>query len=241
MSPLLLIDVGNTQVKWAETTPRGLIRMRGRAPTHDLSARRAIGLAKKYPRHRVVIASVVPTAAKMLRHAFRGRAVFVTAKSSGLAFDYPRPAEIGADRLAAAVGARGPAIIVSCGTATAFSVVDRKGRFCGGALAPGLGTQLATLLGATAQLPKTSLRPVSRLSSARGRSTQTAIRTGVILNFQGGVREILERLRREFGSRVIVTGGYAGYLKGVPLGRLEVRPLLVLEGLHIIGQRLSAV
>jgi type III pantothenate kinase len=238
MSPFLLIDAGNTQVKWAESTPRGAIRLRGRAPTRDLTARRAAALAKKYRRHRVVIASVVPAATKTLRQAFGKRAVFVTAMTSGLSFAYPRPAEIGADRLAAAAAARGPAIIVNCGTATVFNVLDAKGRFCGGVIAPGLGTQLAALLGATAQLPETRLLPVRR---ALGRSTKTAIQAGAILNFQGGVREILQRLRRELKtSRIIVTGGHARYLKGAALGPMELRPLLVFEGLLIIGQRVFA-
>ena len=84
-----------------------------------------------------------------------------------------------------------PAIIVACGTATAFTVLDAKGRLCGGAIAPGLQAQLAALLGATAQLPTTTLR---HPRSALARSTQDAIRAGVMLNFQGGVKEIIQQL-----------------------------------------------
>ena len=238
MSPFLLIDAGNTRVKWAETTPRGVIRLLGHVATADLNADHAADLAKKYPKHHVIIASVVPAVSKLLRHAFGRKAVFIAGELSGmgLGFDYPRPVEIGADRLATAVAADGPAIIVNCGTATAFSVVDRYKRFCGGVIAPGLATQLAALLGATAQLPGTRLRPVRRV---RARSTGAAIQTGVVLNFQGGVREISQRLSRESKiTRVIITGGYADYLKNAGLGAVELRPLLVFEGLHIIGQRL---
>jgi type III pantothenate kinase len=158
----------------------------------------------------------------------------------GLRFRYPKPAEIGADRLAAAVAVLAdeiwPVIVVSCGTATAFTVLDADGRLCGGVIAPGLQTQLAALLGATAQLPATKLRPPR---NALARSTGDAIRAGVVLNFQGGVKEILQRLRESLpGSpRVIVTGGNAGYLAGTLKGKATFRPLLVFEGLRMIGTR----
>jgi type III pantothenate kinase len=237
MPPLLLIDVGNTRIKWATATPRGALRARGQVATSKITSSWADALTGEYPTHRVIIASVVPSASAKIRSAFGGRVRLVTAESSGLKFEYPRPGEIGADRLACAAAMRGPAIIVACGTATAFSVVDARGRFCGGVIAPGLATQLAGLVGSGAQLPETALRFPSRLP---GRSTRDAIRAGVVLNFQGGVREILLRLQKESKtkSRVVLTGGYARFLARAELGPVELRPLLVLEGLHIIGHRL---
>jgi len=239
MTRFLFIDVGNTRTKWATVTSRGAIRVLGGVMTKELTARRLSELARKYPRHVAVVASVVPLASAKIRRAFARRARFVTNKSCGLAFDYPRPAELGADRLAAAaaVTANAPAIIVACGTATVFSVIDKQGRFCGGSIAPGLGVQLAALVGSTAQLPETSLKPGV---FALGRSTQAAIRSGVLLTFQAGVREILRHLQFELGlkCRVILTGGYARFLRDAQLDDVEVRPLLVLEGLHIIARRL---
>lgn len=217
--------------------PRGNIRVLGDMATMELSARKASDLAKKYASHGAIVASVVPGISTRMKQAFGKRAVLVDSKSCGLAFDYPKPEELGADRLAAAAAVRGPAIIVACGTATTFNVLDARGRFCGGVIAPGLGVQLTALVGTAAQLPKTAL--ASR-ASLPARSTRSAIQTGVLLNFQGGVREILQRLRNELKTpgRVVVTGGYASYLKGAALGEVEVRPLLVFEGLHIIAQRL---
>jgi type III pantothenate kinase len=157
-----------------------------------------------------------------------------------LRFHYPKPAEIGVDRLAAAVTAheegKWAVIVISCGTATAFTVLDAKGRLCGGVIAPGLQTQLAALLGATAQLPETTLRMPR---SALARSTQDAIRAGVMLNFQGGVKEIIHRLSEALPGRgrphILVTGGNASYLDlDLPF---TLRPLLVFEGLRMIGLR----
>jgi type III pantothenate kinase len=241
MKPHLLIDVGNTRVKWAEMSARGAICVRGDQLTKNVAVGR-MALVKKYAKHQIVVASVVPKVTQMLRHSFP-KAIFVHGSLRGLplAFDYPKPMEIGADRIVAAIGAkgRGAAIVVSCGTATAFSVIDKRGRFCGGAIAPGLDIQMQSLLGATAQLPATKVGSTSR---ALAHSTGDAVRAGVFLSWQGGVREIVGQLRQELGSpaRLIVTGGSAPLLKGMRgLGRIEFRPLLVFEGLRIIADTLS--
>jgi type III pantothenate kinase len=238
-APLLLLDVGNTRLKWAAVSPRGAIRVRGQVPTAQVTPDWIAAWTKKHDGHHVIVASVVPKISALLRRHLK-QAVFISGTMRGLplAFDYPKPAELGADRLAAAIGAqthaRGPLIIISCGTATAFSVLDKKGKFCGGLIAPGAEAQLRVLLDTTAQLPATTL-------SSTGRSTQAAMRAGVLLQFQGGVREVVQRLRQEIGAstRVFVTGGQARHIKGMRgLGRVEFRPLLVFEGLRIIAASL---
>jgi type III pantothenate kinase len=241
---LLLVDVGNTHVKWATSAARGPIRLAGKTATAKLSAGWITALAGKWPRQHLVLASVVPTWNAGFSRAFRGR---VTIVSGGLGrlkrhFDYPKSPELGADRIAAAVAAEAagwfPAVIVACGTATAFTVLDAKGRLCGGAIAPGLQAQLDALIGATAQLPSTALRtPRSPL----GKSTREAIRAGVVLSFQGGIKETIRRLSESMprGAKphIILTGGNAKLAAEALPGSCKVRPLLVLEGLRIIGNR----
>jgi type III pantothenate kinase len=251
---LLLVDAGNTRVKWA-VVPRA-----GRDPEHVLPSSPAIlsegemltseatperirELKKNFAGCYLVLASVVPKLTLEFCRTFQRGFHLVTADSTalGFRFDYPRPAEIGADRLAAAVAVhqagKWPVIVVSCGTATAFSVLDAKGRFCGGAIAPGLQTQLASLLGATAQLPDTKLSPPR---TALAKSTQEAIRAGVMLNFQGGINEILRQLSAALKTkrpRVVLTGGYAEHLADSLDLPYALRPLLVFDGLRIIGNR----
>jgi type III pantothenate kinase len=241
---LLLIDVGNTRVKWATIDAAGTIRPRGAFAHRAAGIGGAKKLAREYPRHKAVLACVVPKRIVEFKRAFSGRLHVITAKSCApdLSFDYPKPRELGADRLSVAVAAQAdgkiPAIILGCGTALAFTVLDAKGRLCGGAIAPGLTTQLRALLGATAQLPVTTLRAPRKLPA---RSTQEAIRAGVILNFQGGAREIATRLCESLAGgaspRLLLTGGDADVLRGVFGPAAEVRPLLVFEGLRIIGMR----
>jgi type III pantothenate kinase len=240
----LLIDAGSTRLKWATAPPRGPIRVHGEIATKTATPAWTKSLARKFPRHPTILASVVPQVTPHFRRAFAQRLHVVsgTSPALGLRFDYPKPDEIGADRLAAAVAAHGegqwPVITVSCGTATAFTVLDAEGKLCGGVIAPGLQTQLAALLGVTAQLPATELRRTHRYLA---RSTGEAIRAGVALNFQGGVKEILARLSASLPGkkppRILLTGGNVSYLEGVLTGPVKLRPLLVFEGLRMIGIR----
>jgi type III pantothenate kinase len=242
----LLVDLGNTRVKWATAGARGPRRLAGDFPTAGLSAAWIRALAKKHGAHHLVLTSVVPKWNSAFARAFRGRATIIDGALPALRnfFRYPRPAELGADRIAAAVaanaGGKFPAIIVACGTATAFTVLDAKGRLCGGAIAPGLDAQLAALIGATAQLPAPTLKMPRR---ALAKSTRDALRSGVLLNFQGGVKEIVARLTAELPRvpkpHLILTGGNATLAAAALNGRATLRPLLVLEGLHIMGQRLA--
>jgi type III pantothenate kinase len=241
----LLIDIGNTRLKWAVARSRGPVRVAGDIATRNATAAWIRTLSQKYPDHPTILASVVPKMLPGFRRAFSRRLfeINTTLPELGLCFHYPKPAEIGADRLAAAVAAhapgRFPTIIVACGTATAFTVLDAKGRLCGGAIAPGLQTQLAALLGATAQLPATALRPPR---NALAKSTQDAIRTGVMLNFQGGAKEIIHQISAALPGRkkphIILTGGHADKLAGSLDLPHTLRPLLVFEGLRIIGNRI---
>jgi type III pantothenate kinase len=241
----LLIDVGNTRLKWATAKGRGPIRLAGDISTKAATPKWMASLAKKYPDHPVVFASVVPKLRPSFRRALGERLIEVNSAlpTLGFRFRYPKPSEIGADRLAAAVAAHAhayfPAIIVACGTATAFTVLDAGGRFRGGAIAPGLEAQLTALLGATAQLPATTLRAPR---SALARTTREALRAGLMLNFQGGVKEIVNRLIESLPARpkprIILTGGNARHLVEHLEIPFKLRPLLVFEGLLIIGNRL---
>jgi type III pantothenate kinase len=240
----LLIDVGNTRLKWATARSRGPVHARGEIATKKANSAWVNSAARKFPGRHLVLASVVPKLVPPFRRAFSGRLVEVgaTLPGLGLCFHYPKPAEIGADRLAAAVAVhkaeKWPVIVVSCGTATAFTVVDAKGRLCGGAIAPGLQAQLKALLGATAQLPATDLHMPN---TALAKSTRDAIRAGVMLNYRGGVKEILAGLLKTLAARpkpnIILTGGDAHLLVNELGHRVKLRPLLVFEGLRMIGLR----
>jgi len=242
-SPLLLIDVGNSRVKWATSDESTRFSPVADFPTSQLIEDSILKLAARFPGHQAVLSSVVPKFNPYFEEAFQNRLHSVNSTSSalGLLFKYPKPDEIGADRLTAAAAVRdegaGPAIIVQCGTATAFSVLDSDGYFCGGAIAPGPQTQLAALVGATAQLPDIDLHPSPAIL---GTSTQEAIRLGVTLGYVGGMNEILRRLCKSGApplTTIYLTGGNANFLTDSMEFPFTLRPLLVFEGLRIIGLR----
>ena len=244
--PLLLIDAGNTRVKWATAHREGNIVSAGEFYTPKTTAVMIRKLAKEYAKHRVVLSSVVPRLRPYFERAFKDRLQHVEGGSPllGLTYDYYNPKEIGTDRLASAVAAHAegqwPAIVVNCGTATAFTVIDAQGRLCGGAIAPGLHGLQRGLIESAAQLNALVLT-LTTPQRASGRSTREAIRAGVVYMYQGGVKEILRQLQDELPkdrpARVLLTGGDAPDLAKALGLEDSLRPLLVFEGLRIIGLR----
>ncbi|MCW8924954.1 MAG: type III pantothenate kinase [Xanthomonadales bacterium] len=163
---------------------------------------------------------------------------------SGLKIGYKNPAEVGADRIAGAVGAiaRHPdrnIIIADFGTATTVEAVNSKREYLGGAIVPGLGISMRALEQNTARLPKVE---IIRPDKACGRSTIGSIQSGLYWGHVGTVREICHRITLEcFGASkpvIIGTGGFAGLLAEAGLFT-EVQPDLVLEGIRIT-QELNA-
>ncbi|MDR5683124.1 MAG: type III pantothenate kinase [Armatimonadota bacterium] len=156
---------------------------------------------------------------------------------TGMRILYENPREVGADRICNAVAAYakygGPAIVTDFGTATTFTAVSAEGDFLGGAIAPGIGISMDALAEHTAQLPRIELE---RPRAVIGRTTVTAMQSGIFYGFVGQVEEIVRRMRQEIGGRpvVIATGGWAGLL-AAELSCIDHHdPLLTLDGLRIL-------
>jgi type III pantothenate kinase len=165
----------------------------------------------------------------------------VTAKLKlGVGIDYPKPATIGADRLAnaAAAWARfgGPVVVVDFGTAVSFDVVSAEGKYVGGVIAPGLEAMTHYLHTRTALLPEISL---IEPPSAIGKNTKHAMLSGAVHGYRGLVREILREVGDEMGKprklAVVATGGYAELIAAKLPEIRKVVPELTLDGLRIIG------
>lgn len=163
---------------------------------------------------------------------------------TGLQIRYKNPAEVGADRIAGAVGAvaRYPGrnvIIIDFGTATTVEAVSSSREYLGGAIVPGLGISMRALEQNTARLPKVE---IVRPDNACGRSTVESIQSGLYWGHVGLIREIRNRIGLEcFGASepmVVGTGGFASLLADTGLFS-EVHPDLVLEGIAI-AQELNA-
>lgn len=222
---LLLIDNSNSRTKFAIGTDAGLDGgWRAMLVTADVDATSLAGVLDGVAFDAAAVASVVPQKAACIRGFFDARGIpahFVSAESPlGMAIDYPEPSQIGADRLANAVGvvARhgAPAIVIDFGTAVTFDVVSNKPAYCGGVIAPGLGAMSGYLSHRTALLPVVDLEEPP---SAIGKSTAAAMRVGAVIGYRGLVREILNAVRAEMeGSpHIVATGGDAGLIaRGLP-------------------------
>jgi len=219
----LLIDNSNTRSKFALGDACGLGEWRGWLATADLCRESLAALLDGLAFEAVVIASVVPAKAQVLRD-FLERQVPVHLLDHrsplGMAIDYPEPTQIGADRLANAVGVLAcygaPAVVIDSGTAVTFDIVSAAPAYCGGVIAPGLGAMTCYLAQHTALLPEIVLEEPA---SAIGKSTIHAMQVGAVMGYRGLVREILARICAELPGhpKIIATGGDAELIaKGIP-------------------------
>ena len=158
---------------------------------------------------------------------------------SGMPILYDNPREVGADRIADAVGAYdlypGASIVVDMGTATVFDVVSQKGEYLGGAIAPGVAISLEALYNQASALRSVEL---VRPRSVIGRSTVESIQSGVLYGFAAQVDGVVERIKEELGdATVIATGGLAGLIAPHTKTVQHVEPWLTLHGLRIVHER----
>src|ERR687893_1522192 len=128
----------------------------------------------------------------------------------GIAIRYDDPREVAPDRIANAVGARerygSPCIVVDFGTSTNFDVVSADGDYVGGVLAPGIEISMDALFARAARLTKVDyVAPPAVI----GKTTATALQSGLVYGFAGQVDGIVARMRGELGESapVLPTGG----------------------------------
>jgi len=158
----------------------------------------------------------------------------------GIKIMYDNPKELGADRIANAVGGYfeydGPLIVIDLGTATTFGVVSENGEFIGGAIAPGVGISIEALAGQTALLPRIDL---SIAPQAIGKNSISCIQSGCFFGFLGQIEEIIRRIKLELPKtpKVIATGGLANLIAKESKLIDRIDPDLTLKGIRIIYDR----
>ena len=137
----------------------------------------------------IIISSVVPNLTDVLklmceRYFHMAPMVVGNGLKTGMPIRYENPKEVGADRIVNAVAAielyGAPLIILDFGTATTFCVVNEKGEYLGGAIAPGIGISLNALVERTAQLPKVEMTVPDKVI---GKTTVHAIQSGLLYGY----------------------------------------------------------
>ena len=203
---MILLDIGNTHTRIAESRGEAVEILRT-VPTAELAA----GMI---PPGEVAAASVAPWAAERLRSR---RIAYIGAGNCRNLIDFSLVAAetLGADRVANAVAAAEyyplPVLVVDCGSAITFELVDARRRFLGGAIAPGRMLMRRALRSGTAQLPDVPLTP--DVPERPGGSTADAIRFGVDRGAAGLLKALIEAAARSFrcAPTVVLTGGDAPF------------------------------
>ncbi|MFM7064682.1 MAG: type III pantothenate kinase, partial [Actinomycetes bacterium] len=157
----------------------------------------------------------------------------------GMPVLYDNPKEVGADRIANAVGAYdlygGPTIVVDFGTATTFDVISEKGEYLGGAIVPGIEISMDALFGRAAALRRVEL---VEPRSVIGKTTVESIQSGAVYGYSALVDGMCARIEAVIGdATVLATGGLAGLIAPVASSIEHEEPWLTLHGLRLIWEK----
>jgi type III pantothenate kinase len=234
---LLLIDAGNTRIKWALAepgAPLGTWVDAGAVSHAELNYLPACWQGRDVT-HAVVANVAGPKLRDQLQLMLPTTTIDWFAslpQLDGMRNGYRNPGQLGCDRFAAALGARalepGKALLVAtCGTATTIDAISADGRFLGGMILPGLGLMAAALAKNTAQLPQ--IVAGRALASGFADNTDDAILAGC-LSAQAGAIERACALHR--ASACIVSGGAAPYIAPVLTVAHRIVDNIVLIGLQ---------
>ncbi|OGT42533.1 MAG: pantothenate kinase [Gammaproteobacteria bacterium RIFCSPHIGHO2_12_FULL_37_34] len=247
----LCLDIGNTHVLGGVIN-ENKIMLRFRYATQLIGTADQFGIfliqilqANHIPAKKisaVAISSVVPSYDYTIRHMITRYFdvpcfVLQSGVKTGLNIKYKNPNEVGADRIANAMGAvtefpNKNIIIVDMGTATTVCVITKKRDYLGGAILPGMRLGMEALKNHTAKLMAVDIEiPTTYI----GRTTRGSIQAGLYYGQLGALREIIAAFKREAfpheDAIVIGTGGFSQLFKDKQLFDV-ILPDLVLHGLN---------
>ena len=248
----LLVDAGNTRLKWA--TLRGA-RL-GRAQALDWNARSLVRVARAVMRasaERVLVCSVAGAAfERSLRRAARAAGkpppqfVRSTRRAAGVRNGYLETWRLGADRWVAMLGARAlipkrPLCVVDVGTALTIDLMDSRGRHRGGLIVPGPTLMVDSLLNDTAGIrvrAGRNVRAPRRAGVPFGRSTRAGLLGGSTMACAALIERALTEARRELKARPLLLLSGGGASQVAPLLSVAHRRVdgLVLHGLALLAR-----
>ena len=254
---LLAVDAGNTNVVFA-LLKAGEVRARWRIATE---ARRTADEYAVWLRQlldlegyemadvdAVIVGTVVPRALhnlKVLASKDFGTEALVAGEGAAawpIALDVDEPQNVGADRalnvIAAHAKYEGDLIVIDFGTATTFDVVDAKGAYKGGIIAPGINLSLDALVNAAAMLPRVAIE-APKDGSVIGRTTESQMLAGIYWGYVAMLEGLVERLKNEIGRpvTVVATGGLAALFDKRSDVFDALEPDLTIQGLSLLHAR----
>jgi type III pantothenate kinase len=245
----LLLDIGNSRVKWAWLGAGGLERPGGLTHRGRELAEALAGLPLSGPAPEAVLAGSVAgpdltaAVADAVRRAWRLPLQLAASERAvcGVRCGYHEPRQLGVDRWLALLAAydrhRRALCVADAGTALTLDVLTAQGEHRGGLIVPGLELMPTMLHRDTGRITGAAsmLAAGGEAVDGLGRDTAACVRNGALIALAGMVRRCAQEVGGDAGPAVVVlTGGDAPMLipalAGVPL---DHRPLLVLEGLAL--------
>lgn len=242
----LLVDVGNSRIKWARDD-RGTLVGHGEAAWREMGLEATVAAAwnaLSRPR-RVLAASVLDDASRQVlcdwvfgRWGLEVQFVRSQACAGGVVNAYAEPERLGVDRFAALVAARAAGrracCVADCGTAVTLDALTADGRHLGGLIVPGLATMRRSLL-----VDTRGIRVVegdTRILLAR--ETGAAVAAGTSYALAALIDRVVYEMQVELGELVtcVMTGGDAPLLRPLLSVTSEWHPDLVLRGVALLGE-----
>lgn len=235
---ILLIDAGNSRIKWRVVdAARPFVTVAEGALAHDAADTLADVRASHPGLQRALGCNVAGAAiAARITDACAGLPLVwltSTASCAGVRNLYRDPAQLGADRWAAVIGARAlhphACVVVMAGTATTIDLLSATGDFLGGLILPGVELMQHALARGTAQLPLADGR-----FALQPRCTVDAIHSGCMQAQAGAIERMFGQIADEPDALCLLGGGAADSfadLLGLPLRRVDN---LVLNGLAAV-------
>lgn len=236
----LVVDAGNSRVKWALHDGGGFSHEGSRAVSDLAAVDRDWSLLPRPDE--VLVANVAGEhaaaafTAAAARWRLAPRLISAQAKQCGVVSRYESPGQLGPDRWAALIGARaalrGALLVVCAGTAVTVDALTGDGIFLGGLILPGFDLMHDALAAGTARLTAES-GEFRRFP----RATRDAISSGAIQAICGAVQRMSAAMEEETGAvpAIVASGGTAQIVARHLGSPVEVRERLVLEGLLSIG------
>jgi type III pantothenate kinase len=241
IKPIVAIDAGNTRIKWGFHDGT---MWAGKGVLATADAAWLSESADEWPADaRIVICNVAgalagATLSRLLAPRYSDIVTLhAEAEACGVRNSYEHPKQLGADRWAALIGARGrfsgACLVVCAGTATTVDLLDAAGVFCGGLILPGFDLMRAALAQNTAQLPlaEGEFRTTPR-------NTMDAIVSGCLHAQAGAIDRMFSAIADAPGALCFLTGGGAERLAPQLNIPLQLADNLILDGLVRYGTSL---
>jgi type III pantothenate kinase len=241
---ILLLDIGNTRIKWASLDERGLTAQRAESYAGwDHTELNAIVLDPAGRPERVLVSNVggaqIATLVRdAIAHRWKLEAEFVvsTGAACGVRNAYPVPSNLGVDRWLAVIAAHARQKLLTCvisvGTAMTIDGVDASGQHLGGVIVPGPDLMVASLLTNTSEIAQRALHG-SAGNALFADNTRGAIQQGASHALAALVERTADVMRTQAGEAptLLLTGGAVHRIESLIREPCETIPDLVLRGL----------